>query len=223
MNAKLVLGGAVAGAAIMYFADPKSGKSRRALLRDKTVSCVDSSVAMAERNMRDLKNRWTGLMATMSPSSPELVVSDELLAQRVHSALGHVVSHPKAVEVIVKDGYVTVYGPILTAEVPNLVQRVRSIPGVRGVINRLESQKKAGNEPALQGGRRQTRRLAFTGTIESPTSRLMALVAGWALTFLGLKRRSLPGTAAALAGMAMSWRSLATGSMDREMKLSKAA
>jgi hypothetical protein len=222
MKAKFILGVA-AGAVAMYFGDPKSGKRRRAMLRDKTVSCMKTSAIMTDRNLRNLKNRWKGLMATMSPACPELVVSDELLAQRVHSALGHAVSHPKAIDVIVKDGHVTVYGPILTAEARNLMQRIRSIPGVRGVNNRLESQKRPGNEPALQGGRRSAERSEFTEIKGSPKFRLMAMIAGWGLTFLGLQRRSLSGTAAALAGMAMSWRSLAKGIPVREMKLPKAA
>jgi gas vesicle protein len=60
---KKVLGtvGAVAlGAAVMYVLDPKSGKRRRAMIKDKAVSIAHKESEMVARTAREFRDRVKG-------------------------------------------------------------------------------------------------------------------------------------------------------------------
>jgi gas vesicle protein len=63
------------GALAMYVFDPESGKRRRAVARDKTLSTVNDAMEGVKSTTRDLKNRAQGLAAeargalSSSPSS----------------------------------------------------------------------------------------------------------------------------------------------------------
>lgn len=73
------------GALAMYVFDPESGKRRRAIARDKTVSTVNEAVEGVQSAARDLKNRAQGVAAeargvfsrnrpdpSMDPAEPRL-------------------------------------------------------------------------------------------------------------------------------------------------------
>jgi gas vesicle protein len=53
--------GFAAGALAMYVFDPDSGKRRRAIAREKTVSTVNEAVEGVQSAARDLKNRAQGV------------------------------------------------------------------------------------------------------------------------------------------------------------------
>lgn len=143
-----------AGAALMYLLDPARGGYRRGVVRDKATRLYNSAGDVIGGATRDIGNRAMGLAAeARSHFESEEPVSDDRLAQRVRSRIGHEVSHPHAIDVTVRDGCVTVQGPILANEVDNLLTCVRSISGVRNVESRLEVHREAGNHPSLQGGR----------------------------------------------------------------------
>jgi osmotically-inducible protein OsmY len=141
----------------MYMLDPDRGRRRRALVRDKLVSAANKTPDAIGAAARDLSNRARGLAAQVgSAFAGDDDVSDEVLAARVRSKLGRVVSHPSAIEVVADQGRVRLGGPVLAGEVDDLLACVSAVPGVSDVENQLEVHAQAGNVPGLQGeGRRQ--------------------------------------------------------------------
>ncbi|HSB27732.1 MAG TPA: hypothetical protein VLE19_07750, partial [Pyrinomonadaceae bacterium] len=122
-------------------------------------------------------------------------VSDDVLEARIRSKLGRIVSHPHAIEVKAIEGLVILRGPILTAEVHPLLNAVAVIRGVRNIENHLELHETPDDVPALQGGkRRMGERFGPFKTTWSPTTRLIAGIAGGALTIYGGKRRDAVGS-----------------------------
>jgi hypothetical protein len=134
----------------MYFSDPQGGGRRRALVRDKTLSLLgDVNEAFAKLG-RDLSNRSRGIAAEFRARLQEEPVSDHTLAERVRAALGHVCSHPGAIEVMVEDGCVELKGPILASEREQVVAHIRSVRGVRGIDDDLEPFASDSDLPSLQ-------------------------------------------------------------------------
>ena len=127
----------------------------------------------------------------------------------MRSKLGRVVSHPHAVEVKTNKGIVTLSGPVLADELHPLLDAVAAVSGVKSIENWLEVHEHAGEIPALQGGRpRQGERFGPLKTNWSPTTRVVATVAGGALAAYGAKRRGLVGTAAGSVGLGIVARAL---------------
>jgi uncharacterized membrane protein len=148
----LFLGGAL-GVALMYFLDPNSGRRRRARTRDKVVRAAKVVNEGAKVTARDTMHRAQGAWAEAKRLfNHEEDVSDEALLGRVRAALGRVVSHPHAIEVMASGGHVTLLGPILSYEVRPLLKAVRRVPGVRGVSDQLTVYNEPGNVSSLQGG-----------------------------------------------------------------------
>jgi uncharacterized membrane protein len=108
----------------------------------------------------------------------------------VRSKIGRIVSHPRAIEVAVHDGRVTLSRPVLAREVDHLLEQVTTVRGVTGVENRLEIHPQAGAVAGLQGGRgRPGERSALAQASWSPTTRLLAGAVGGALFAYGLTER----------------------------------
>jgi osmotically-inducible protein OsmY len=143
--------GAAIGAGVMYFFDPVVGNRRRALLRDQFYHLANRSCERADARWRDMQNRMHGTIAEMRSSLRQDDPSDDVLHDRVRSAIGRTISHPRAIEVDVEDGFVTLSGPVLAKEVDYLLNTVESVRGVRGVTNSLDSHDSPANVPALQG------------------------------------------------------------------------
>jgi uncharacterized membrane protein len=214
--------GILAGAGLMYLLDPERGRRRRALLRDKFVRALDAAADAAETTRRDLGNRVRGLFAkarslvTREPTR----VSDEVLAERVRSKIGRVVSHPGAIEVTARKGRVTLSGPILADEADDLISYVEKIPGVKAVENRLEVHKSADGVPELQGaGRLREPRFEFAQENWSPTARLLAGAAGSGLAAYGARRRGAAGTAMGVAGAGLLARAVTNMTLGRMLGL----
>lgn len=196
MNPLLI--SAAIGATAMYFLDPQDGRRRRARTRDKAQHVARRLNEAYDVTLRDAQHRMQGLQATgRRLLRRDNKVSDEKLVGRVRAVLGRYVSHPHAIEVSARDGYVTLSGPILEAELYPLLRAAKHVPGVRGVENRLEPHKEPGNVPALQGGvPRRGQRFELLQDNWSPTAR----VAVGALGMVLLMRRGLLGR---LAGSAL--------------------
>ena len=79
-------------------------------------------------------------------------VDDRLVLKRVRSELGHVSSHPKAIDVQVSQGAVTIRGPVLNAEVMDILNGVESVRGVRAVRYELDGYESAEEIPSLSEG-----------------------------------------------------------------------
>ena len=190
MNKGLAFGAGLGlGSGLMFLFDPDRGNRRRALLRDKCVWAARKTGEGFEVTARDLRNRTHGLMTEVQSHFSSEPVDDSVLVDRVRSKLGRIVSHPRAINVSAQNGRVTLSGPILTSEVPELLTCVNNLKGVNEAINQLEPHEEAGNHPALQGGRERTgERFALFQNNWSPTTRLLVGAGVGAASILLLKR-----------------------------------
>jgi len=145
------VGGLGAGAALMYLFDPERGKRRRALLRDKVFHVAHSTGEKLDVKSRDAANRLHGLLARTRSLLTRERVPDTVVAERVRSRIGHVVSHPGSIEVTVQDGRVTLTGPALSRELDQLLSEAARVRGVTGIENKLDLHEEPGSVPGLQG------------------------------------------------------------------------
>jgi hypothetical protein len=143
--------GAAVGAGLMYFFDPELGKRRRALVRDQLHHWTVRSCHVADARWRDVQNRMQGTIAEIRSNLRKEESSDDVLHDRVRSAIGRVVAHPRAIEVHVHEGVVSLGGPVLAREVDELLETVGSTRGVCGVVNSLDEHDSPMGIPALQG------------------------------------------------------------------------
>jgi uncharacterized membrane protein len=185
-----LLGGMGVGAGLMYLLDPVLGSRRRALWSGQARRAWHDLEDAACVTARDVSNRSYGLWAESSSLFSSDDASDDVIAARVRSQFGRVVSHPHALHVEVHDGRVTLSGPVLSHEVGSLLAQVGRVRGVKSVENLLDVHKQAGNIAALQGGRRRRgQRMELAQGNWSPGARLLAGAAGGALVACGLKQR----------------------------------
>ncbi|HJQ84977.1 MAG TPA: BON domain-containing protein [Candidatus Binatia bacterium] len=148
------IAGAGLGAGLMYALDPRQGRRRRALARDKVRSLLARTDDALDVTARDMANRARGVLAEARTlvSGERGDVPGPRLAARVRSEIGRYCSHPGAIEVSVADGRVTLRGPVLESEVDGVVRAVTAIRGVSGVENQLEPHAGPDGVPGLQGG-----------------------------------------------------------------------
>lgn len=198
------------GAGLMYLCDPDRGKRRRALLRNKAIHGSRIANDAAGKTQRDIRNHLRGALAEVKAVfAGEGPVFDDVLAARVRSKLGRVVSHPGAVEVKAVDGVIVLSGLILADEVHPLLDTIIGIHGVKNIENRLEAHEQAGDISALQGGRRRgVQGFGPLKTNWSPTTRLLATAVGSVLTIYGAKRRTVVGTMMSGVGLGILTRAL---------------
>jgi uncharacterized membrane protein len=211
-NRKLpLISGLSLGAGLMYVFDPQIGRRRRAVARDKVVHFRHKTADAIDVSLRDLKNRTFGLAAAAQGLFLERPISDRLLANRIRSKLGFLVSHPSSIEISVKDGVVGLTGPILENEVDRLLRGVALVKGVKGVENHLEVHQSAESIPGLQGepGERLGQRLDIMQSSWSPATRLLVGIAAGASMTYAIRRRGMVGAAIAVLGGGMLSRALA--------------
>ena len=185
--ARAILGAAF-GAAAMYWLDPAAGRRRRALLRDKVTSVsidVGDALGVAKR---DLTYRTRGLGARVRSIFATERVPDEVLAERVRSAMGRIVSHPGAIDVAAVNGMVRLTGAVLSSEHSALLDLVSAVRGVEYVLDELAVHADSAGIPSLQGGRR--RRPASLAGYEhwSPATRLLVSALGGTLIYAGARQ-----------------------------------
>jgi uncharacterized membrane protein len=210
--------GAGVGAGLMYLYDPQLGRRRRALTRDKFIHLTHRINDAIDVTSRDLTNRALGVWAEMRSCLTSEGVSDEVLAERVRSKLGGLISHPSAVEVNAEQGHVTLSGPVLRDEANGLLKGVASVRGVREVNDRLALHDEPGEVSALQG--QPARKLSgqqwdVMQRHWSPTTRLLIGAAGGAMATYGAGRRDALGGAIGFAGMSMLMRAITNIELKR--------
>jgi uncharacterized membrane protein len=205
----LLLTGAALGAGVMYLLDPISGKRRRAFTRDKMTHLAKEADRVVGQTGHDLRNRYEGAVADAKGLWTQEDVTDDILADRARTALGRVISHPRSLEVSAEHGWVTLRGPILAGEEKRLLRRIRAVPGVRGLDNKLEVYKSAAHISALQGGVLRQERSELMQTNWSPAFRLLGILGGSAAALFGLlRRRDLAGITTGLLGIGLAARGL---------------
>jgi hypothetical protein len=148
-----IIAAAVLGAATMYMLDPDKGRRRRALARDKLGRAIRDGRHALVGAARDAGHRWQGLRAEVQRGRNREIVPDDLrLIERVRAKLGRVVRHPHAVQVGANRGVVVLSGPILAAEVGELLEAVRGVRGVTAIEDHLAVYESGTGVSGLQDG-----------------------------------------------------------------------
>lgn len=206
------LAGAAIGAAAMYLSDPDRGRRRRALIRDKLRSTAIRSGDAIGVASRDLSNRMHGMRAKTVRlfSRRGRTTDDQHLIERVRSKVGRAVSHPHAIKVHAQDGCIILSGPVFAHEKDQLLEAVRSVPGVSSIDDALQVHERPDGVPALQGeGRPRQLRTSILQTNWPPAWRAVATVGGGALGAYGLRQGSVLGMAVAAIGIGLLARGIA--------------
>jgi hypothetical protein len=151
MSTRDLLTGATVGAALLYILDPNRGAKRRAVLRDKLLRAGRVVGDGAGATARDMSNRARGVAASVRGQFSDEDVSDDVVCERVRAKLGRASSHPRALDVDVRDGAVTLRGPILASEVRDVLAVAAAVRGVQEVVDELEPHETAVGIPSLQG------------------------------------------------------------------------
>jgi osmotically-inducible protein OsmY len=139
LKSMLMLGCTGLGAGMMYVLDPRLGRRRRALVRDKAQAYWRRTGKFISQTARDARQRAYGLLAeTQTQLRGAAVPEDTVLVARVRAQIGHVVSRAGSVDVTAHQGRVTLSGSIAAHEVEKLLSAVAAVAGVTAVINRLE-------------------------------------------------------------------------------------
>lgn len=177
------LAGVSASGAVMYFTDPERGRKRRDMARDKATSMWKDTADRVGKRSREIADRARGVAASArSTVERELKPSDNRLADRVRSRIGHVVSHPGALDVSAREGVAILSGSVLADEVSDLIRGASNVRGVHHVENRLNVHRSSEGVPELQGEGRPRR--------EWPDAlRTIMGLTGGALTLYGMRRR----------------------------------
>jgi hypothetical protein len=181
------------GATLMYFADPNLGHGRRTRMRDRTLHLGRIAKRRANVAMIDLASRSKGtFFAAKRKLSHKEFVPNEVLAARVKTEIGRLVSNPHAIHVSAQEGKVALDGFIFTHELEKTISHICKVPGVVDLDNRLEAHTRAERHPALQGHRfKNGRTLDILQSNWSPATRLLVGLgglAGGALLFRGAER-----------------------------------
>jgi uncharacterized membrane protein len=203
------------GAGLMYVLDPQGGNRRRALLRDKLARGLRKSKEGAGVAARDARNRAVGIAAETRARLTGAPVEDAVLAERVRAELGRVCSHPRSIEVAVRESRVVLSGEILAEEYDRVLSWVRSVPGVSAIESQLEVHERPSRNPALQGGAPRRVRSALMQTNWSPATRGCAGAGGAALALFGVSQRGLLGLSTGLAGLGLLARGLTNLELSR--------
>ncbi len=217
MKSSLVLLGMGLGAALMYVLDPQQGNRRRALARDRMTKAMHTTGHAMGATSRDLAHRATGLAASLHSRFFDEEAPDEVIAARVRARLGRVSSHPGAIEVDVRDGVITLIGPVLRNELQKIVRGVSSVRGVKRVENHLDARETAEGVPELQG--RTASGVRSEGGVWSATTRLAAGIAGAVLVTIGLARRDKLGMLFGGGGVALMARAVVDTSFEKVSSL----
>jgi hypothetical protein len=190
--------GMLLGAGVMYLLDPDRGTRRRALLRHKSIHASRKLSEGLGATVRDVRNRSKGAAAEVEARVRRDDASDEVIEERVRSALGRAMSHPSAVATAVHQGRVILSGPVLASEVDGLLDAVRGVRGVTDVENQLEVHQTAEGVPALQGSSGGSR-----GGSWAPATRVIAGATGGAVAWRGLRSGGFFGNALAALGLGL--------------------
>ena len=185
MDTRSLLSGIAIGAAVALIFDPGRGGRRRALVRDKMARAGRATGEIVDTAMRDLANRTRGFVFETRGWLTEGEVDDARLLKRVRARLGRATSHPRAIDVAVQEGQVILRGPILAAEVQDLLSAVARVRGVQSVLNELDAHDSGEHVSALQGGtRRVGHRFDLMQRTWAPATRTLAGAAALAASGL---------------------------------------
>lgn len=126
----ITLGAVGAGAGLMFLLDPERGGSRRGFIGGKALHVAKFFGRGVEGRSR---NRAQGVAAETSARVAKETVPDEVLAERVRSKVGRVVTRPRSIDVLAERGVVELRGAVLRSERRHAIRAAESVRGVRAV------------------------------------------------------------------------------------------
>jgi uncharacterized membrane protein len=215
---------AAASAGAAYFLDPRSGRRRRALLRDQASRLAHQSCDFVAKAGRDARQRIRGLYEESANHFRGIDADDTILEQRVRAELGRLSTHPGAIEVSSNDAVVRLRGDALETEVPQVLAGVKGVRGVKDVVNEMRVHQDAGSIPSLQGeGDRRPARFEYFQENWAPAPRLLAGAAGLAFMVDGFRRHSPVGLGLATIGAALLGRSVSNAPWSRLLGIGASA
>lgn len=208
MRIKTLLTSLGLGAGLMYFFDPQYGNRRRALVRDRANSWVNSMDNFLDGATEDMRNRTRGVLAEMSAKLSDQGAPDWILEERVRSNLGRFVGHSRNVDIRAEGGRIILSGPALREDADLIVRTANRTRGAHGVENQLQLFDDPSDIPALQGTSSSTRRTLPEWQQQnwSPAMRLLSGVGGSLLTLYSLRRRGLVKPVLSTVGLALATR-----------------
>lgn len=194
------LSGVLVGVGLAAIFDPGHGARRRSIAAEKLRKYARVARDTVVHQGTDFSNRARGVIHETQNrfQNGEEIVPDQKLEQRVRSRMGHVVSHPKAIDVAAADGCVFLTGQVLEHEVDDLLDTVSSTPGVLSVECDFETYEDGSHIPSLQG---ESRTEGTDGRGAAGMTALGLLAGGFAL--YGLTR-----------ALGVDWRDLADRGRD---------
>ncbi|HDR8963713.1 TPA: BON domain-containing protein [Burkholderia vietnamiensis] len=136
------------GAAAMYFLDPASGRRRRAYVRDKAAAGRDGVADYASAQARRAADHARGAIAGLRADWFAGEADDVQIAERVRAALGHLVAHPRDVDVSVEHGHVRLSGQVEETERHAVVDGVAGLRGVQTVEDAMGARSEYKAPPA---------------------------------------------------------------------------
>jgi uncharacterized membrane protein len=214
----------------MFWLDPTGGRRRRSLLRARIGSAgKDFNNALGAAG-RDLGHRAQGIGAKVRSRFAREDLSDEVLRERVRSALGRAVSHPGAIDIsATREGRVRLNGAVLGNEYAALLEVVSTVRGVREICDELAVYDHSEGIPELQGGRpRHRTRFALRRDKWPPGGRLAAGATGSALVAFGVwelfgpRQRGFLGSFTTAAGALLLVRSVVNAPLRRVVDKARA-
>lgn len=208
MRIKTLLTSLGLGAGLMYFFDPQYGNRRRALVRDKANSWVNSMDNFLDGANEDMRNRTRGVLAEMSAKLSDQGAPDWILEERVRANLGRVAGHSRAIDIRADGGRIILSGPALREEADLIVKTAARTRGVHEVENQLQLFDDPSDIPALQGTSSSTNRALPEWQQQnwSPAMRLLSGAGGSLLTLYSLRRRGIMKPILSTAGLALATR-----------------
>lgn len=205
-----LLTGVIVGAGAMYLLDPDRGARRRSLLRDQGIHVGHKLGDGLAATARDTRNRSLGVTAQFRRRFSRQEPDNDVLQDRVRSALGRLVFHPGAITVTAFEGQVTLGGKVREHELDPLLRGVGRVRGVREVQNELEIYPSATGIPSLQGTARDRESEAEgTGGNWPPATRLVVGTLGGLMALQGMRTRGLQSQVLSLVGMGLVARAAA--------------
>jgi hypothetical protein len=139
--------GAVAlGAAAMYLLDPAKGRDRRDFVVNQVSKCVQETGHVCRLAGQYVMRLWHGRASADPHFEAADPMAGEQLVQRVRAEIGHLLANPAQVQLMADaDGIVTLDGRIPAGELDSVLMAINNVPGVRAVMDRLDTPATAGN------------------------------------------------------------------------------
>jgi hypothetical protein len=194
-----------AGAATALLLDPATGRRRRHRIADAAAHLMRRASDAASTVNRDLTNRAYGLRAIARRRLVSDQPDDAVLEERVHSALGRVVSHPHMITVEVDHGRVVLDGPVPSREEHRVLYALRAVP-VTEVESRFDPHIQPAHEPSSEAARPHARTPSRPEILQrnwAPATRALAAGAGAALVGAAVVQRNRASAGLAAAGAAL--------------------